>query len=100
MFTLKITIKQIVLNLFKKIKSGMYSLPSYLSQPARDLVLKMLVADPMNRISIKDIRRHPWFQHKLPIYLSLPPDGTEGAAREIDEEVSQEVMMLNLHGSV
>jgi 5'-AMP-activated protein kinase catalytic alpha subunit len=86
-------------NLFKKIKSGMYSLPSYLSQPARDLILKMLVADPMNRISIKDIRRHPWFQHKLPIYLSLPPDGTEGAAREIDEEVSQEVMMLNLHGS-
>jgi 5'-AMP-activated protein kinase catalytic alpha subunit len=30
-------------NLFKKIKSGMYSLPSHLSQLSRDLILRMLV---------------------------------------------------------
>jgi 5'-AMP-activated protein kinase, catalytic alpha subunit len=34
-------------SLFKKIKSGMYSLPSHLSQLARDLIPRMLVVDPM-----------------------------------------------------
>lgn len=33
----------------------------------------MLVVDPMKRITIPEIRRHPWFTHKLPAYLSRPP---------------------------
>ena len=36
-------------NLFKKIKSGMYSLPSHLSQLARNLIPRMLEVDPMKR---------------------------------------------------
>ena len=32
--------------------SGMYSLPSHLSQSARDLILRLLVVDPMKRITI------------------------------------------------
>ena len=39
-------------NLFKKIKSGMYSLPSHLSQLARDLIPRMLVVDPMKRVTV------------------------------------------------
>ena len=31
---------------------GMYSLPSHLSQSARDLILRLLVVDPMKRITI------------------------------------------------
>jgi serine/threonine protein kinase len=34
-------------SLFKKIKSGMYSLPSHLSPLTRDLIPRMLVVDPM-----------------------------------------------------
>ena len=59
-------------NLFKEIKSGMYSLPTHLSQSSRDLILRMLVVDPMKRITIQDVRKHQWFQHKLPSYLALP----------------------------
>jgi len=40
-------------NLFKKIKSGMYSLPSHLSQLARDLIPRMLVVDPMKRVTAR-----------------------------------------------
>ena len=40
-------------NLFKKIKSGMYSLPSHLSQLARDLIPRMLVVDPMKRVTVR-----------------------------------------------
>ena len=56
-------------NLFKKFKSGMYSLPSHLSQLARNLIPRMLEVDPMKRITIPEIRLHPWFQHKLPPYI-------------------------------
>ena len=27
--------------------------------------------DPMKRISIPEIRQHPWFQHRLPKYIAL-----------------------------
>ena len=31
---------------------GMYSLPSHLSQSSRDLILRLLVVDPIKRITI------------------------------------------------
>lgn len=85
-------------NLFKKIKSGMYSLPTHLSQSSRDLILRMLVVDPMKRITIADVRKHQWFQHKLPAYLALPPEAIEMQERSIDEDILAQVMQLNLNG--
>jgi len=84
-------------NLFKKIKSGMYSLPSHLSQLARNLIPRMLEVDPMKRITIPEIRLHPWFQHKLPPYLRHPPDLMEKQERVIDPQVIDEVMKLPFH---
>lgn len=86
-------------NLFKKIKSGMYSLPAHLSQLSRDLILRMLVVDPMKRITIPEIRQHPWFMHKLPSYLSLAPDMIESQERYIDEEIVAKVCQLPLKGA-
>jgi 5'-AMP-activated protein kinase catalytic alpha subunit len=81
-------------NLFKKIKSGMYSLPSHLSQLARNLIPRMLEVDPMKRITIPEIRMHPWFQHKLPPYLRHPPELMEKQERVVDSQVIDEVMKL------
>ncbi|ONK55597.1 uncharacterized protein A4U43_UnF1310 [Asparagus officinalis] len=81
-------------NLFKKIKSGMYTLPSHLSPGARDLISRMLVVDPMKRATIPEIRQHPWFQVQLPRYLALPlPDTTQGV-KKINEEILLEVVRL------
>eukprot|EP01041_Mallomonas_annulata_P008606 gene8606-17757_t len=85
-------------NLFKKIKSGMYSLPSHLSQLSRDLILRMLVVDPMKRATIPEVRAHPWFQHKLPGYLQLPPDMIEQQERYVDPEIVAKVCMLKIPG--
>eukprot|EP00605_Chrysophyceae_sp_TOSAG23-4_P001245 GSChrysophyteH1.ASY1.ANO1.1356.1 assembled CDS len=85
-------------NLFKKIKSGMYSLPTHLSQSSRDLILRMLVVDPMKRITMADVRAHHWFQHKLPAYLALPPEAIDSQEKKIDEEILAECMRLNLQG--
>lgn len=84
-------------NLFKKIKSGMYSLPTHLSQLARNLIPRMLEVDPMKRITIPEIRLHPWFQHKLPPYLRHPPELMEKQERIVDQEVIDEVMRLPFH---
>lgn len=81
-------------NLFKKIKGGIYTLPSHLSASARDLIPRMLIVDPMKRMSIPDIRAHPWFQAHLPRYLAVPPPDTSQQAKKIDEEILQEVLKM------
>ncbi|KAK9107451.1 hypothetical protein Syun_023462 [Stephania yunnanensis] len=81
-------------NLFKKIKSGLYTLPSHLSAGARDLIPRMLVVEPMKRMTILEIRQHPWFQAHLPRYLAVPPPDTMQQAKKIDEEILQEVITM------
>ncbi|KAL5996466.1 SNF1-related protein kinase catalytic subunit alpha kin10 [Asimina triloba] len=86
-------------NLFKKIKGGIYTLPSHLSAGARDLIPRMLVVDPMKRMTIPEIRQHPWFQAHLPRYLAVPPPDTLQQAKkaciiDIDEEILQEVLKM------
>ena len=72
-------------NLFRKIKGGVYTLPSYLSPGAEDLVQSMLRTDPLERISIEEIRQHQWFAIDLPTSLTLSPQVVIAESREIDE---------------
>ncbi|KAA8530399.1 hypothetical protein F0562_005108 [Nyssa sinensis] len=81
-------------NLFKKIKGGIYTLPSHLSPGARDLIPRMLVVDPMKRMTIPEIRMHPWFEAHLPRYLAVPPPDTMQQAKKIDEEILLEVVKM------
>ncbi|KAG4969726.1 hypothetical protein JHK85_036147 [Glycine max] len=73
---------------------GIYTLPSHLSPGARDLIPRMLVVDPMKRMTIPEIRQHPWFQVHLPRYLAVPPPDTLQQAKKIDEEILQEVVNM------
>nr|GMC71996.1 SNF1-related protein kinase catalytic subunit alpha KIN10-like [Ipomoea batatas] len=79
-------------NLFKKIKGGLYTLPSHLSAGARDLIPRMLVVDPLKRITIPQIRQHHWFKAHLPRYLAVPPPDAMQHLKKIDEEILQEVI--------
>eukprot|EP00644_Phytophthora_capsici_P009884 jgi/Phyca11/119653/e_gw1.39.449.1 len=87
-------------NLFKKIRGGMYSLPSHLSEMARDLIPRMLVVDPMKRITIPEIRQHPWFQIDLPPYLQHPPEIVENETFKIDEECLSQCLALNYAANI
>jgi carbon catabolite-derepressing protein kinase len=58
--------------LFKKIAAGNYSTPSYLSPGATSLIRKMLMVNPVHRITIPELRMDPWFTKDLPPYLELP----------------------------
>ncbi|KAK2365906.1 SNF1-related protein kinase catalytic subunit alpha KIN10 [Trifolium repens] len=59
--------------LYINIKGGVYTIPSYLSHGASDLISRLLEVDPMKRITILEIHQHPWFKISLPHYLALPP---------------------------
>jgi 5'-AMP-activated protein kinase, catalytic alpha subunit len=47
--------------LYKKILSADYQLPEHVSDSAADLILKVLETDPSERLTIKQIKAHPWF---------------------------------------
>ena len=52
----------------------------------------------MKRITIPEIRQHPWFQHKLPPYLRHAPEIVEKQERMVDAEVIEEVLRLPFKG--
>lgn len=58
--------------LFKKISSGTYSTPPFVSSGARHIIHKMLKVSPIQRITIQDIRQDPWFNEDLAEYLKQP----------------------------
>ena len=80
-------------NLFKKIKGGIFTLPGHMSDDIKDLISRMLVVDPLQRITIPEIRRHRWFTEALPLYLSVTPDQIMSQFRALDEDVLSEVVM-------
>ncbi|TEA11049.1 putative serine/threonine-protein kinase HSL1 [Colletotrichum sidae] len=48
--------------LLQKTKRGIYEIPDFLSPEAKDLIRRMLVANPETRISIQEMWQHPLIQ--------------------------------------
>ncbi|XP_004345488.1 5'-AMP-activated protein kinase catalytic subunit alpha-2 [Capsaspora owczarzaki ATCC 30864] len=78
-------------NLFKKIKGGIFSLPSHLSDQTKDLLSRMLHVDPLKRATLEEIISNPWFVQNLPAYLFPAADAinTDIFEEDIVEEVCQ-----------
>ena len=57
----------VTLNLIKR---GKYRVPSYYSEELKDLVSRMLCVDPISRITISQIKAHPWLQSAPDTYLN------------------------------
>jgi serine/threonine-protein kinase SRK2 len=62
----------------QRIMGVKYSFPAslHLSRECVDLIARVFVGNPANRISIAGIQKHPWFLKNLPEELA---DGGEGA---------------------
>lgn len=48
--------------LYKKIMSGEFSIPKFVSNEGRDLLLNILITDPVKRYSLGDIKKHIWYK--------------------------------------
>lgn len=75
--------------LFRKIKSGVFHIPSSVSKGAADLIRHMLQVDPLKRWNTIKIIAHEWFQKDLPPYLF--PEEDDYDASIIDTEAVHEV---------
>ncbi|KAI3859462.1 hypothetical protein MKW92_002955 [Papaver armeniacum] len=84
-------------NLLRKIKGGSYYLPTHLSTGASDLIPRMLLVDPIKRITIPEIRQHPWFQVYLPRNLVVPPPNTKQQTNKIDDRIVQKVVLMGFN---
>eukprot|EP00760_Papus_ankaliazontas_P010063 PhM_4_TR1418/c0_g1_i1/m.15220/K07198/PRKAA, AMPK; 5'-AMP-activated protein kinase, catalytic alpha subunit len=73
--------------LFTKIRKGIFTIPSYVSAEARDLLLSILQVDPLKRVTISQIRAHAWFTEQIPPYLEWEPHEFERTTHAIDEEI-------------
>lgn len=65
-----------VYKLFENIGRGEFSIPSEIENPLRALLEGMLQKEPEKRLSLPQIRQHPWFTRKPPRtleYVPVPP---------------------------
>ena len=76
--------------LFQKIKAGKYNLPSSLPAGPRDIIQRILVVDPMRRMTLAEVRATEWFQAGLPPYLKMSPSQLVDD-KGVDEAVVKQV---------
>lgn len=81
--------------LFRKIKRGIYDLPTNLPKGLATLIPKMLCVNPFLRATIPDIIKSRWFQRNLPSHL-LTDYSSHDKAEEIDEDIFMQVMQIEL----
>uniref|UniRef100_A0A7E4VY02 non-specific serine/threonine protein kinase n=1 Tax=Panagrellus redivivus TaxID=6233 RepID=A0A7E4VY02_PANRE len=77
--------------LYKKIRSGVYYEPDYLSPLSKDILRAMLQVNPRHRISMKDLLEHKWILKAGPVKWKSNYDKDT-----IDNEVALE--MAFYHG--
>uniref|UniRef100_A0A8I6X3U9 Protein kinase domain-containing protein n=1 Tax=Hordeum vulgare subsp. vulgare TaxID=112509 RepID=A0A8I6X3U9_HORVV len=57
----------------RRIASGRVRIPYGISDEPRALISGMLQVCPERRMSIDEVRQHPWLQHSIPRYLAMLP---------------------------
>lgn len=83
--------------LHKKIKKGKITYPSYLSAPCLDLLSRILVVDPTQRITLQQLKQHPWIMEG---YSSPPssyiPSGRIPLSLPLDKRVLEGMQGLEM----
>lgn len=79
--------------LFRKIKAGVFTFPPHVSPDAREFISRLLVVSPVDRATIDQIRRHPWFQVDIPASIALPFEDTS-SEEAVNQRVFAEVVTM------
>ena len=90
--TLPFNEKQTV-KLYKKIRECKYPMPENISEEAKDLIYRMLQKDPLNRISISEIKQNKWFSNNLPLFQVIDNNKyLYGNRNKLDEEIIKKMI--------
>lgn len=76
-------------NLFAKIKDAKFYMPNYLTSPAKELIRRMIFANPLERITIPEIKNHPWYTYNLPFYLQIMDNYSVDVKKSINPRIFQ-----------
>ncbi|KAG5178631.1 CBL-interacting-like PK [Tribonema minus] len=80
-------------NLFRKIQAADFSYPRWFSEDVRSLIDAILVPDPRQRLSIAQIRGHPWFVVGPPVASGVMLGGAiNPSAEEVEGAVQEGVV--------
>jgi len=82
-------------HLFKKIREGIYTFPPHVSPECKQLISAMLAVDPLKRITVAEIREHPWVKQNLPPQLKkIPPVISSPAIESINPQILEQLLVL------
>lgn len=78
--------------LYQKIQYGVYELPRWIPPDTHYLISRMLVVDPIKRITVPEILAHPWVKRGMKTYML---DTTLQAAPTLVGSISQVLQSMN-----
>lgn len=80
--------------LFAKIRVAHFEIPYYFSEGLKDLILRMLNIDPIARITISQIWKHPWVNLGVPTGISSQQLLKELYRKEINIKVLSDTLLF------
>lgn len=72
--------------LYSKILQGEFTIPNHVSKEAGELIRSILVTDPSVRISLNEIKKHPWLKIRLLFRIPRQPISL-ATITEVDEQI-------------
>lgn len=83
--------------LYQKIRECKYSMPSILSEQAKDLIFRMLQVDPLERITVSEIKNHYWFCQQIKLYMNIDNQRyIYSSTVTVDDEILNQMMNLGI----
>ncbi len=84
-----------IVQLFAKIQNADFTYPSWFSPDLRSLLNQMLVADPKTRITLSQLKTHPWYIGNGPIATSDGESGQEQVSVPTDAQLEAAVQSVS-----
>lgn len=76
-----------ITKLYQKIQAGIKTLPAFLSEEAADLIKKMLVVDPKQRITVPEVLNHPWLRSRTRTFARINRRLEYTSKNQLDEQL-------------
>lgn len=76
-----------IAKLYQKIQAGIKTLPPFLSAEASDLIKKMLVVDPAERITVREVLAHPWLRNRVNTFAKINRRLEFNSSNPLDEQL-------------
>lgn len=71
-------------------------MPNYITPDVKDLINKMLQPNPVKRITMSEIKEHPWFLKDLPLYLKQTALSVQiSANNKVDEDIVNKLYQVS-----